>query len=235
MPPTKIKAIILKKIDFRETSVIVHLLTDSTGKISGLMKGVRCVSKKIPPIAYQEGACIEAFVYLKSRPGLELVTKPAVLEIFNFHSDKLVLWKKILFLVDKLVPASRFNSKEIYEFVFNIGKLIPSIKNHRAVEIYITEKLLFLLGFGPFLEKCLVCGSQDQLNFFSGKLGGVVCSKCQAGESTAFKIPAKHIDVLRFFSKIPADNLSMVKYIPDQLFENLMKCLNEIIHYHINE
>ncbi|HOK81063.1 MAG TPA: DNA repair protein RecO [bacterium] len=235
MPPTRIRALILKKINFRETSVIVHLLTDSIGKISGLMKGVRNPSKKIPPLAYQQGSCIECFVYLRQKPGLELVTRPEIIESFNLQQEDAVLWRKLLLTADKFIPASRFNSKPFFDLLFTTGCVIPQAKNQRPVEILVTERILFLLGFGPFLEKCLVCGSEKHLNFFSGKLGGVVCVKCQSGEPTAFRLPEKHIQVLKFFRKIPVNQISMVKYIPDGLFINLKKCLDEIVRYHITD
>ncbi len=234
MPPTRVKAIILKKINYRETSVIVHLLSDTNGKIAGLMKGVRSTQKKIPPLAYQQGSCIEAFVYLKTKPGLELVTQPSVVNSFNFSGENLILWKKMLLTIDRFVPFARFNSNGIYDILFQTGLLIPRIKDHRAIEILVTERILFELGFGPFLEKCLICGSEENLSFFSGKLGGIICSRCQSKEPTSFKLPERHIQVLRFFQKIPVSQISMIKYIPEGLFANLMKCLNEIILYHIS-
>lgn len=235
MPPTRVKAIILKRINYRETSVIVHLLTDSVGKISGLMKGVRNPSKKIPPLAYQQGSCIEAFVYIKPKGGLELVTKPEIIEPFNFESEKSIFWKRLLFSVDRFIPPSRFNSNEVFELLFKTGSILEEIKNNRAVEIFVTEKILFLLGFGPFLDRCLVCGTKKGLYFFSGKLGGTVCINCQSGETTCFRLPEKHIDALRFFCKIPLSQIQMIKYIPEGLYKNLMRCLNEIIRYHMEE
>lgn len=234
MPPTRVKGIILKRINYRETSVIVHLLSDTKGKIAGLMKAVRSPQKKIPPLAYQQGVCIEAFVYLKSKPGLELITQPSVIKAFNFSGENLILWKKMLITIDRFVPVARFNSKGIYDILFQAGVLIPQIKNHRAIEIFVTERILFELGFGPFLEKCLICSCENKLSFFSGKLGGLICSHCHPKEPTSFKIPEKHIQVLRFLHKIPVSQVSMVKYIPEEIFTNLMKCLNEIVLYHIS-
>jgi len=235
MPPTRIKAIILKRISFRETSVIVHLLTESIGKITGLMKGVRNPEKKISPLAYQQGSCIEAFVYMKPKGGLELVTKPEIIEPFNFKCENAAVWHRLLSLVDRLIPDAKFNSGEIFQLFFRTGKVIPELKNHRAIDIFVTERILFLLGFGPFLEKCPVCGTKENLYFFSGKLGGVVCATCQAGEPASFRVPGKHIEALRFFRKIPVEQISMVKYIPETLHTNLMKCLNEIVRYHITD
>jgi len=222
MSPTRVKAIILKKINFRETSVIVHLLSDTNGKIAGLMKGVRSGQKRIPPLAYQQGNCIEAFVYFKSRPGLELISQPAIIHIFNFSKENLLLWKKILLTIDRFIPIARFNSGPIYNILFQTGYVIPQMKNHRAIEIVVTEKILFELGFGPFLEKCVICGSEKNLNFFSGKLGGIVCAHCHIKEPTAFQLPKNHLQALRFFHKIPLSRISMIKYIPEGIFINLM-------------
>lgn len=233
MPPTRIRAIILKRINFRETSVLVHLLTDSIGKIQGIMKGVRSPEKKVPPVAYQQGSCIECFVYLRFRGGIELVTEPEIIESFNFTGENAVFWRTLLTRIDKFIPFSRFNSSDIYNFLFQIGTIIPRVKNHKVVEILATERILFLLGFGPFLEKCLVCGAKENLFFFSGKLGGIICSKCQSSELSSFRLPAKHISALKFFSKLPVDQITMIKYIPEGLYKNLMKCLGEIIDYHM--
>jgi recombinational DNA repair protein (RecF pathway) len=41
MPPIKTDAFVLKRIDFRETSVILTLFTKELGKIKGVLKGVR--------------------------------------------------------------------------------------------------------------------------------------------------------------------------------------------------
>ncbi|MCX7705691.1 MAG: DNA repair protein RecO [bacterium] len=233
MPPTRVRAIILKRINFRETSVIVNLLTDSIGKIHGIMKGVRNPEKKIPPLAYQQGSCIEAFVYLKPRSGLELVTKPEVIEIFNFKGEASVLWRRLLFQLDRFIPAARFNSKEIYDLLVQTGFVISKTKDYRVVELIITQRILLHLGFGPFLEKCLVCGAKENLYFFSGKLGGAVCAKCHQTEITSFRLPSRHIQALRFFSKIPIAQIQMVKYISEGLYKNLKKCLDEIIEYHL--
>ncbi|MCM8764662.1 MAG: DNA repair protein RecO [Candidatus Omnitrophica bacterium] len=235
MPPARVRAIILKRINFRETSVIINLLTDSIGKISGLMKGVRTSAKKVPPLAYQQGVCIEALVYLKHKGGLELVTKPEVIESFNFQGENANFWKKLILQVDRFIPPSRFNSNQIFNLLFEAGKIIPELKDHRTLEIVVTERILFLLGVGPFLEKCLICGANKNLYFFSGNLGGLVCSKCQAREHTSFKLPQKHIEALRFFHKIPIAQVPMVKYIPEGLYLNLTKCINEIVRYHITD
>ncbi|MCM8822278.1 MAG: DNA repair protein RecO [Candidatus Omnitrophica bacterium] len=233
MPPTRIKAIVLKRTDFRETSVIVNLLTDSIGKITGLMKGVRSSARKVPPLAFQQGVCIEALAYLKQKGGLELVTKPEVVESFNFQGENANIWKKLILQIDRFIPCAKFNSTQIFNLLFEAGKIIPGLDNHRALEIVVTERILFLLGVGPFLEKCLVCGTNNNLYFFSGNLGGLVCSKCQAREPTSFKLPEKHIEALRFLHKIPIGHIPVVKYIPEGLYLNLTKCINEIVRYHM--
>ncbi|MCM8764288.1 MAG: DNA repair protein RecO [Candidatus Omnitrophica bacterium] len=235
MPPTRIRAIILRRTDFRETSVIVNLLTDSIGKITGLMKGVRASAKKVPPLAYQQGVCIEALAYLKQKGGLELVTKPELIENFNFQGENSNLWKKLISQVDRFIPSAKFNSNQMFNLLFEAGKVIPELKDHRALEIVVTERILFLLGVGPFLEKCLICGTNKHLYFFSGNLGGVVCSRCQARERTSFKLPEKHIEALRFFHKIPVSQIPVVKYIPEGLYMNLTKCINEIIRSHMTD
>jgi len=233
MAPTKVTGIILNRFEFRETSVIVHLLTENCGKIAGLMKGVRSEKKKVAPLVYQQGSLIEAQVYLRWQPGLELISQPNLLVHFPFKGEALFFWKKILELMDKLVPQGRQDTSDLFRLLVSTSEAVPQTGNLNVLEAMFMVRALSVLGFGPFLDRCLSCGSAEHLRYFSGKLGGVVCANCRTKEPDAFFFPFKHLEILRFLRRLSLNQTSVVKYLPETVYRNFRRCFNGIISYHI--
>jgi DNA repair protein RecO (recombination protein O) len=197
------------------------------------MKGVRSPKKKLSPLVYQVGSFIEAQVYLRSRPGLELVSQPYLITPFHFQGDKLFLWKKSLVLVDDFVPQARQDASDVLKLLLVTGETLSRTDNLPVLEIMFTVHVLSLLGFGPFLDRCLVCGAKEHLRYFSGKLGGVLCTRCRTKESSSISLPFTHIEILRFLRRLPFDQTSMIKYLPDNVHRSLKRSLNEIVVYHM--
>lgn len=232
MPPLKTRGIVLKKVDFRETSVILNVLTGNSGKITGIIKGARSPKKKIAPVTYCRGSYIEALVYLKRR-GLELIDQPFLIKSYTFTGDKLFFWQKTLSFVDSVIPEGRYDTGDILSLLLKTGDVLPRTKNLHLLEAAFEEKILFSLGFGPFLEKCVVCGSLKRLNFFSGKRGGVICARCAASEPTSFGIPGSTIEIMKFIAKLSPERLPVVKSFPVNLYQSVSKCLKAIVNYHV--
>ncbi|MCL5674474.1 MAG: DNA repair protein RecO [Candidatus Omnitrophica bacterium] len=206
MPPIKIKGLILKKTDFRETSAILDILTECHGKIAGILKGARNPKKKIPPLAYSQGSYVEAIVYMKRTPGLELITQPFLIKYYDFENEKRVFWGKMLFSINNLIPHGKIDTELIFSLLITSGNILPDVENMSVFELAFQEKLLSFLGFGPFLYKCVLCGNSDT-HFFSGKKGGVLCRECARMELSAFSVSKSSIDIMRFIDKISYDRI----------------------------
>jgi len=235
MPPVQVKGIILRKFDYRETSVIVHFLTDRCGKVSGIMKGVRAPRKKVPPIAYQAGSCIEAMVYPRPSGGLELVDQPSLVRHFGFEGAKLGFWRRSLRRTDQFIPQTRQDGRDILALLLATGEVLERADDQTVLEIAFTIRLLISLGYGPFLDRCLLCGAGERLDFFSGRLGGVVCTACRRREPPAFSLHPGGLDVMRFLSRVPLSQVLMVKYLPEGISQTVEKALHAVVSYHVKE
>ncbi|MCL5409148.1 MAG: DNA repair protein RecO [Candidatus Omnitrophica bacterium] len=235
MAPIKITGLILKKTDFRETSVILNILTEHYGKIAGILKGARNPKKKISPLTYSQGSYIEMIIYMKKISGLDLITQPFLRKYYDFENEKKIFWEKILFSVNSLIPQERIDTESMFSLLIKSGEMLTDIKNLPIFELAFQEKILTFLGFGPFLYKCVQCGNSNTLKFFSGKKGGVLCKQCGQTEPSAFAISESSIEIMRFIDKISYEKILIIKSFPENIYNSIKKCFDSIIAYHISE
>jgi DNA repair protein RecO (recombination protein O) len=235
MPPVQVRGIILKKFDYRETSVIIHFLTDRYGKVSGIMKGVRSPRKKVAPVSYQVGSWIEAVLYPRPSGGLELVDQPFLLRHFTYEREKLIFWRRSLQRADQYIPQTRQDGKDILALLLATGETLMVADQYEVLEISFLIRLLVLLGYGPFLDRCLLCHRTEDLDCFSGRVGGTVCRRCRTQEASAFRLHPGSLDVMRFLSRVPLNQVLMIKYLPAGIVQTVEKALHTIISYHVKE
>ncbi|MEI6631882.1 MAG: DNA repair protein RecO, partial [bacterium] len=82
MPINKTEAIVLKRDNFRETSLIACFYTRDFGKVSGVLKGIKEEPAKfastVEPFSYNE-----IIFYEKRASSLHIISQCDVMENFN--------------------------------------------------------------------------------------------------------------------------------------------------------
>lgn len=232
MARIQVEGLILKKINFRETSVLLDIFTRETGKIRGILKGVRTEKSKIAPLAYAAGSYISSAVYPKKSGGLVLLSSPVVLNPFIFsRRDDLRAWHLILRLTNLFNPE-----KEKIETLFNLLLAIaPQLEISPSPRITYTGfkfKFVRILGYGVELKKCLGCQKKESLCFFSGKNGGVLCRACGIKEGSSLRISPEILNIMRYLDRIPVEKLQSLKKIPVSMLKKINFYLNITLHYH---
>jgi len=232
MGAIKTEAIILKKINYRETSVLLDLFTLKVGKIRGILKGVRDEKSKIPPISLSPGAHILTFIYPKHHLNLTLTTSPSILNYFEISKkENLKVWYLILNLVNMFTPEKE-KSDEIFKLLLQTGNFLTL--NSLSTIIFVGFKIKFIkiLGYGIELNKCISCREEDTVYFFSGKLGGIICRKCKEKDLNSSKISNIIVSIMRYLEKIPFEKLTVVKKIPKAILKKINFYLNLTLYYH---
>ena len=74
MPIHKTEAVVLRKRDFRETSLIVEFYTREFGKMSGILKGIRSEPQKFAS-TLEPFSLNEIIFYSKRSSSLHLVSQ----------------------------------------------------------------------------------------------------------------------------------------------------------------
>jgi len=115
---------------------------------------------------------------------------------------------------------------DIYQLLADALGWLTTHEDVLLVARFYELRLLGLAGFRPQLFHCVACGEaiEEQDQFFSGELGGVLCPNCHAEDRRAMEITAVSLKVLRYLQTRPWDtvhNLRLKRAVHTEL-ENVM-------------
>lgn len=179
MPFCKTQGIVVRKVHFSESSLILTFLTREFGKIDTLAKGAKRCGKKMPGVL--DLLCMADIVFLQKSSELYTLTEWEVRDYFPGLRRDLAR----LYAADYAAELIRDTTEEepcpevfdllveVLSGLANACDLVPWIF---AFEL----KLLTALGYMPALARCAECdGMLGPEAFFSPVLGGAVCLACR--------------------------------------------------------
>ncbi len=176
MPPYKEQGIVLHSMKLGEADKIVTILTQGSGKVRAVAKGIRKTTSRF-------GARLEPFTHVnlmlyRGRGSLDTVTQAEIVAPHpNLRAD-LALFaagETMLEAVDKVAEEHERNTRLVVLLLQGLRALDARPADPAAVAESFLLKLLSLSGFHPSLTACAVCGSPD-VRLWSGGLGGAVCA-----------------------------------------------------------
>lgn len=149
----KTEAILLKKKDFRETSLILTFFTKDFGKIDGIIKGARGSRPRgdANPIFF---SLDQVVFYEKKKGGISIISQCETQEVFlNILKE----WGRassayyILELADVFTePGDR--SEKVFESLYNGFRSLDDGKEAESITRLFEIKLLAAVGFWPGAE-----------------------------------------------------------------------------------
>jgi DNA repair protein RecO (recombination protein O) len=175
MPLYKEQGIVLRSIKLGEADKIVSILTQGSGKIRAVAKGIRKTNSKF-------GGRLEPFTHvsllLYQGRSLDTITQAEILSPFRTLRgtfDLIAAGETMLEAVDKVAEEHERNVRLFLLLLGGMRALDASPHDPAAVAESFLLKLLSLSGFHPSLSACAVCGVPGPHEWFSAGQGGVVC------------------------------------------------------------
>ncbi len=180
MPIHKTEAFVIKRMDFRETSLIAEFFTRDFGKMSGIFKGIRTEPKKfassVEPFSFNE-----IIFYKKINSSLHLVSQADARD--NFDAVRMDMIKSamasyMMELVAAVMPVEDKN-EEVFDLILTCLSELRTTNNAHKIMTIFKIKMLALSGFKPHFDSCVSCGNRilGQTKF-SLALGGLLCQGC---------------------------------------------------------
>lgn len=178
----KTEAVVLSKINYSESSLIVSLYTKSNGLISAIIKGGRRPKSKLSSVVDVLNH-IQIILYRKESREIQIISSADLISYFPKIKAKIELSSYALAICESI--KNLLVENESNELLFNglirILNLIDSEAEHPAV--LFGRFLMFLIkqiGYELNLETCEVCSEKlrfDTKVYYSSTTG-FVCSKC---------------------------------------------------------
>lgn len=203
MEHEKTDAIVLRVVEFSETSCIVTLFSRKLGKISAIAKGAR--RKKNPYEGALDLIAICRIVFLhKSSQSLDILTEAKLERRFRSASTDLDRFYAGLYLIELLNLLT--DEADPHELLFDAACLaierIDSLDSEFSLRDALIEfeiQMLDLLGHLPMLTQCVGCGrmrkTMNRVHFGLNE-GGVICPDCRPGKQNIISLSSEGLELL---------------------------------------
>ena len=208
MSSEKSVAIVLRLVEFSETSVVATLFTEDFGKISALAKGARRPKGPFEAALDLLAVCRIVFIH-KSSDALDLLTEAKLERRFRAATRNLshlyagyYVAELLQDLTDEGDPHPRLfqAANQTISELDDSAEIVPTILRFEMTALH-------ELGHLPSLDQCAGCGEAvlDAARIPFGLLaGGVLCGQCRAGHRQVVSVSSGVIKVLQVFSD-PSD------------------------------
>ena len=238
MPTLKDSAVVLRLVDWSESSQIAVVLTREHGKIRAVAKGVR-------KTASRKAGHLELFMrsrlLLARGRNLDIITQAELIEPYMALRDD--LWRVTYAcyaaeMLDQFTPDEEAHI-ELYDLLNDALGWIGEEEDLDRLMRWYELCLLDQVGFRPQLYDCVRCHESllPERNYFSIVEGGVVCPRCQHNhvESSAGGLVTLELTpfkVLRYFQTHEYDACRGIG-ISRRTHRELERLMHRYIAYHL--
>jgi DNA repair protein RecO (recombination protein O) len=221
MSSIKSSAIVLKSINWRDSSKIVTLFTREEGKISVIAKGARQLKSRYQGVL-ESINLIEVVIYMSATRKLQILGQ-ATLE--DMYKDIRIDYEKTGYTFALLELTDIFfkegSADTIYfDFLITLLSEISRISDPKIVFWYFLIKLGSYLGFKPVFDQCATCNTSitTEKSVFSMREGAVICRNCGSAPDMGWTLSNAVRESLSGLQKINHKGLSSAAINIDERF-----------------
>ena len=234
MSSEKTTAIVLRIVEFSESSCVVTFMTKDFGKITALAKGAR--RRKSPFEGAIDLLSISRIVFLhKKADSLDLLTEAKLERRFKSASSDLNRLYAAYYVVELLSAMTDENDPhpDLFELACDVLDKIDTggaiLKQLFRLEV----GALSLLGHQPMLDTCVGCGREKTLTEtrvnFGLHAGGIFCSSCRKGKTNVVSLSSETWKSLIGISQLENDAIEL----PEKHVGEMRKFLDQYISHHL--
>jgi len=225
--PLQTQALLLRKIDFGESDLVVQLLTPRTGRITAIAKGARRSQRRFPgTLDFFNVLSVEIASVRRAGAMARLEHARLVHAFASLRTDpaRFALASYLLELLGRLAPegGAPVDLKRLFEFALAALRAVDAATPDAKLRAFLELRALHALGLCPELARCVRCGralaGEGRVGFHVGE-GGPLCAACGAGVEGVLPI---HLGTLRSLERglrLDLDRLGRLALGPATLSE----------------
>ena len=201
MSSEKATALVLRTVDFSESSLVVTLFTREFGKLGALAKGGRRLKGPFESALDLLALCRIVFLH-KSSGALDILTEAKLLRRFRPPGRKLSALYAGYYVAELLDGLTDENDPhpELFDLVDETLVGLAADESVARQVVRFELGMLRLLGHMPMLDRCAECGepiaAEGRVAF--GLLdGGVLSSRCRRGKRQVVSISAGALQTMK--------------------------------------
>lgn len=205
MASEKTTAIVLRTVEFSETSLVVTLFTREFGKISALAKGAR--RPKGPFESALDLLAVIRIVFLrKSSDVLDLLTEAKLDRRFRAAARDLNRLYAGYYVSELLAELTDTHDPhpELFDAADQALLALDSRVSPASAVLWLEMTALNQVGHLPTLDACAACSRPVEIVGrvpFGLIAGGLLCAACRSGQRQVVSVRAEAIQTLRRFAE----------------------------------
>lgn len=173
----KDKGFVLKRFNFRETSIIATIYSQHFGKIKGIFKGFYTQKKEF--CSTLDIFSLNQFIFYPKESEIWLVSEAELISDFSYlrkDLEKAAVAGSFFNLLDQTMQLWDRNG-HIFNLVFYCLSMVE--KDPKKAFFIFLIKFLTLAGIKPEFNHCILCQILiKETLFFSASRGGLLCRNC---------------------------------------------------------
>lgn len=234
------KAIILRRVPYRESDLMLTIYTPDYGKKTliarGSLKQGAKLAGHLEPLTLSDLMIVRGkkFEYVGSASGKNFYLNiKDSLEKLKYASIVLKAMDKYTREDDDLNPGMFYKLIDFLDTLEEGEKIV----NYDILYISFLFKILFFLGLSPNFYECVTCKKKiDREELFCNiPDGGIMCLRCfQKRDSgfECFKISSDCLKIIRFLILSDFSKIKKLK-VEDDVFKETSRILNSFYNYHL--
>ncbi|HEX2867512.1 MAG TPA: DNA repair protein RecO [Ignavibacteriales bacterium] len=231
----KTEAVVLSKMNYRESSTIASFYTKDLGRISGIIKGARSLKS---PIGHKIDLFnhLQIVLYKKTGREIQLVSQAEIISYYPRIKEDLLKLKyasAVLELMQAMTPEEETHEK-LFRGVIRILNLFES--SNRKPGVLLIRFIVFLLkesGFEIQFDRCSICGREirpEEKKFYFNFERGIICSSCS--HDVAGSLPLSP-ELFQFITGL--NDIRNEDKIDSGEAEKILNFLEKYLKYHVPE
>jgi len=230
----KTEAIVLRKLDYGDTSKIASLFTEELGRISVIIKSGRKSNTKIGLIVDPLNS-VQVVIHNKETREIQLITQADLVlspTVVKDDLERIKYSSAISELVFALIPEHEPN-KKLYKGLKRILALMNDINENPKI-LFVRFFLFFLkeIGYELQFNECSGCGAdlsaEREVYYSSHK--GVLCPRCREDHVVFFDLSQELLQILICLNDKKKGILTDMKAL-----DRIIYFLEKYLSYHIEE
>ena len=227
------EAIVLRRSNFGEADRLLTLFSRDFGKIRAIAKGAR------KPQARKAGH-VELFMrtdFLVAKgKSIDIITQAELVEPYAQLRKDLVRTTYAAYAAELIDSLSAEADRDLnkYNLLANALGWMDYLEDLLLVARYYEMRLLSFSGLQPQLFRCLHCGRQieEEDQFFSSELGGLLDPSCRSADPNAKPISAVAVKVLRYLQTRDWETVRVL-HLKRPLQAELESLMHTYLRYHL--
>ena len=206
MGTIKTKGIIIAENNMGDFDKMVTLLTPN-GKIGCSAKGSRRPKSQL--MAGTQFLCFGEYMLFKGTNTYTLNSCETIEVFYKIRTDldKLEYASHITKIIQDVTDENQ-NTYKILQLYLNTLYVISETDMDLEFVLSIFKlRLMCLLGFSPRVQKCVECGKEENLNYFSLKDNGFKCNACSKQDTGAIQISETTRKAIQYITMAPPKKL----------------------------